>query len=207
MAEQAMALFASTSPSYLLLQSLDALNARLSGDYPGRIREAAEQAEGCRAALAAAGWTLCGSEPLKLTLLPKARGYGGEELAETLTDAGFVPEFADPDHLVLMLTPETDAAELRGLTDVLLSLPRRAPIAERPPRRSAADPVLTPREALLSPFETLPTERCLGRVLASPCVGCPPAVPIAVCGERLDENALTLFRYYGVAELEVVLSY
>ena len=207
MAEQAMALFASTSPSYLLLQSLDALNAKLSGGYPERIRETAQRAEDCRAALSAGGWALCGTEPLKLTLLPKARGYTGDELAETLTDAGFVPEFADPDHLVLMLTPETAGEELRSLTYVLLSLSPRAPIAERPPRRSAADPVLTPREALLSPFESLPTERCLGRVLASPCVGCPPAVPIAVCGERLDENALTLFRYYGVAELEVVLSY
>ena len=205
MAEQAMALFASTSPSYLLLQSLDALNPRLSGDYPERIRETAQQAETCRAALSAGGWRLSGTEPLKLTLLPKARGYTGEELAETLTAAGFVPEFADPDHLVLMLTPETAGEELRSLTDFLLSLPPRAPISERPPRRSAAKSVLTLREALLSPFETLPTERCLGRVLASPCVGCPPAVPIAVCGEELDEAALALFRYYGVTELAVVL--
>ena len=205
MAEQAMALFASTSPSYLLLQSLDALNPRLSGDYPERIRETAQQAETCRAALSAGGWRLSGTEPLKLTLLPKARGYTGDELAETITAAGFVPEFADLDHLVLMLTPETETAQLRGLTDFLLSLPPRAPIAERPPRRSAAKSVLTLREALLSPFETLPTERCLGRILASPCVGCPPAVPIAVCGEELDEAALALFRYYGVTELAVVL--
>lgn len=207
MAEQAMALFASTSPSYLLLQSLDALNARLSGDYPQRIREAAQQASACKTALAAAGWALCGTEPLKITLLPKARGYTGEDLAEALAEARFVPEFADPDHLVLMLTPETGEEELRSLRDFLLSLPLRAPIPERPPRPGAAKPVLTPREALLSPFETLPTERCLGRILASPCVGCPPAVPIAVCGERLDENALALFRYYGVTALEVVLSY
>ena len=204
MAEQAMALFASTSPSYLLLQSLDALNPRLSGDYPERIRETAQQAETCRAALSAGGWRLSGTEPLKLTLLPKARGYTGDELAQLLTAAGFVPEFADPDHLVLMLTPETETAQLRGLTDFLLSLPPRAPIAERPPRRSAAKSVLTLREALLSPFETLPTERCLGRILASPCVGCPPAVPIAVCGEELDEAALALFRYYGVTELDLV---
>ena len=179
MAEQAMALFASTSPSYLLLQSLDALNARLRGDYPARIRETAERAEACRAALAAGGWPL--------------------------TDAGFVPEFADPDHLVLMLTPETAGEELRSLTELLLALPARPAIRETPPRLGAVSQVLTPREALLSPFEILPAERCLGRILASPCVGCPPALPIAVCGEELDEAALALFRYYGVTELAVVV--
>ena len=204
MAEQAMALFASTSPSYLLLQSLDALNARLAGGYPGRIRETAERLDACRAALAAAGWESCGTEPLKLTLLPKSRGYTGEALADILAEAGFVPEFADADHLVCMLTPETEAEALRRLTELLCALPVRAAISERPPRRRAAEQVLTPREALLSPFETLPVERCLGRILASPCVGCPPAVPIAVCGERLDESALALFRYYGVTALELV---
>ena len=203
MAEQAMALFASTSPSYLLLQSLDALNPLLAGDYPARIRETARALGKAKARLAAAGWQTCGTEALKLTLLPKARGYTGEALSDLLTEAGMVPEFADPDQLVLMLTPETEGLE--QLTDFLLRLPARAPISDAPPKREAAEAVLTPREALLAPFETLPTAQCLGRVLASPCVSCPPAVPIAVCGERLNAAALALFSYYGITELNVVL--
>ena len=104
-----------------------------------------------------------------------------------------------------MATPETSERELRAATEVLLALPARGAIREAPPVRKMAEVVLTPREALLSPFETVPVERCLGRVLAAPCVGCPPAVPIAICGERLDGTALALFRYYGVTELNVVL--
>ena len=203
MAEQAMALFASTSPSYLLLQSLDALNPLLAGEYPARIRETAQALDAAKRRLAAAGWETCGTEPLKLTLLPKSRGYTGEELAERLMQAAMVPEFADAEHLVLMLTPETRGLE--RVTDFLLRLPAREAITAVPPKREAAETVLTPREALLSPFETLPVERCLHRVLASPSVGCPPAVPIAVCGERLNEAALALFRWYGIRELAVVL--
>jgi hypothetical protein len=30
-------------------------------------------------------------------------------------------------------------------------------------------------------------------------------VPIAVCGERLSEEALALFRYYGINEIDVIL--
>ena len=206
MAEQALALFASTSPSWLILQSLDAANARLAEDYPERITRAARSLHTLKEALCANGWTLAGSEPLKLTLRPKSRGYTGEALAAHLRSRGVVPEFADPDHLVLMASAETEAAELHALVQALYSLPALPPIRDLPPALPTPKPVLSPREALLSPFETLPAERCLGRILASPSVGCPPAVPIAVCGERLDEEALALFRYYGVTELDV-LSY
>ena len=204
MAEQAMALFASTSPSWLILQSLDAANALLAGDYPCRLRQTAAKLESLKTLLRLAGWELTGQEPLKLCLRPKARGYTGRELEALLRDRGIVSEFADPDHLVLMLSAETDERELALLREALLSLPVRSPIGSGPPALPAPDPVLRPREALLSPFETLPAESCLGRILASPSVGCPPAVPIAVCGERLSEESLALFRYYGVEELDVV---
>jgi arginine/lysine/ornithine decarboxylase len=206
MAEQALALFASTSPSYLILQSLDAVNPLLAGAYPSRIRETAAKADVLKASLRAAGWALSGGEPLKLCLLPKARGYTGEALAALLQEAGIVPEFSDPDHLVLMISPENTEAELQRLEAFLLSLPCLPAMQDAPPPLPAPQPVLSPREALLSPFETLPAERCLGRILATPCVGCPPAVPIAVCGERLGPEALALFGYYGIEELDLVLA-
>lgn len=204
MAEQAMALFASTSPSYLILQSLDLMNALLAEDHPARIRETALRLDACKKDLQSAGWLLSGSEPLKLCLLPKPRGYTGDELAALLRQNGMEPEFADPDHLVLMLTPESRPSDLEKLQELLLKLPRLHTIQAAPPSLPAATVVLSPREALLSPFETLPAEACLGRILATPCVGCPPAVPIAVCGERLNEQSLALFRYYGILELDVV---
>ena len=205
MAEQALALFASTSPSYLILQSLDAVNPLLAGAYPGRIRETAAKVEALKASLRTGGWTLYGQEPLKLCLLPKPFGYTGEDLAVLLQGAGIVAEFSDPDHLVLMISPENTEAELRRLDSFLLSLPRLPAIQTTPPPLPTPQSVLSPREALLSPFETLPAERCLGRILATPCVGCPPAVPIAVCGERLGPEALALFGYYGIEDLDVVL--
>ena len=204
MAEQALALFASTSPSYLILQSLDRVNALLAGDYPACLRASALRLDACKTALQRAGWQLSGSEPLKLCLLPKSRGYTGEDLADLLRQNGMEPEFADPDHLVLMLSPENRPEELEKLQDLLLSLPPLNAIQEGPPSLPVPAPVLTTRQALLSPFETLPAEACLGRILATPCVGCPPAVPIAVCGERLSAQSLSLFRYYGIRELNVV---
>ncbi|MBQ6274872.1 MAG: amino acid decarboxylase [Oscillospiraceae bacterium] len=204
MAEQALSLFASTSPSYLILQSLDAANALLAGDYPVRIADIAAKLEALKAALQSAGWTLSGTEPLKLTFRPKSRGYTGEELGALLGQAGIVCEFADPDCLVLMFSPACGADAFSRLQDALGRIPPRAPLREAAPPLPPPAPVLSPREALLSPFETLPVEAALGRILASPSVGCPPAVPILICGERIGPEALALFRYYGIETVDVI---
>ena len=204
MAEQALRLFASTSPSYLILQSLDRANRTLAEDFPAALSETAKRVEALRLTLAAQGWTLCGSEPMKLTLCPKARGYTGEQLAARLEAQGIVAEFFDPDYLVFMFTPALDGADFMRLQGALEKLPPRPPIPEKPPALSRPQPRLRPREAMLAPFESLPGAACRGRILAAPTVSCPPAVPILVCGEEIDDAALALFAYYGVERCNVI---
>ena len=57
---------------------------------------------------------------------------------------------------------------------------------------------------MLADSEILPVARCLDRILAVPTVGCPPAVPILVCGERIDAHALDCFAYYRIETCCVV---
>ena len=205
LAEAAMRLFASTSPSYLILQSLDLCNRTLAGDFRARLAESAARLDNLKSSLRAAGWLLIGDEPMKLTLCPKSRGYTGEALAAALEERGIVCEFADPDYCVFMFSPANPASDPDTLANALALLPAREPIDTLPPRLGVPERVLPPREAMLAPFETLPREQCLGRVLAAPTVSCPPAVPILVCGERIDAQALALFAYYGLDRLDVVL--
>ena len=202
--ERAMALFASTSPSWLILQSLDAMNAMLADDYPDRIRKMAKLLRKMKQKLAENGWNQAGDEELKLTICPKGKGFTGTELGNRLREKGVVCEFADPDYLVMMVTPENEATELERLGNVLLRMPARLPICSAPPAPGIARPVFSPREVLFRPFERVPVESSLGRILASPSVSCPPAVPIVICGERIDENALNLFRYYGIKYCDVI---
>jgi arginine/lysine/ornithine decarboxylase len=113
-------------------------------------------------------------------------------------------EFADPDFVVLMITPAITEKDLDRMVEVLSALPRREEILECSPSLIKPERVLTVREALLSPSEVLPVEECIGRVLAAATVGCPPAVPIVVSGERIDEDAVACFRYYGIETCAVV---
>ena len=41
-------------------------------------------------------------------------------------------------------------------------------------------------------------------ILASPTVSCPPAIPIVVCGEEVDDEAIELFKYYGIKTCNVI---
>ena len=196
-------LFGSTSPSYLILQSLDAVNAYLE-DYPRRLAAFARRVRALRGRLEAHGFRLCGSEPLKLTFDAAAYGYTGLALAQYLRQKGMEPEFADRDHLVLMLTPENGMDALARLERVLCALEPREPIREPAPACPRGVQRMSIREALLSQSETLPVERCLGRILAIPTVACPPAVPILVCGEEITAQAIDCFTYYGITECCVI---
>ena len=202
-AKNALALFGSTSPSYLILQSLDLANKYLSG-FGRRLGEFLPMVEKLKNELVLCGYTLCGREPLKITVDAKKYGYSGKELARILAEHNAVCEFADPDYLVLMLTPENGAEGLQKLREILTAIPRKAPIIDNPPIIQRGEKVLSVRDALLSPSEIVSAEKSLGRVLASATVGCPPAVPILVSGERIDAHALSCFRYYGTETCEVV---
>jgi arginine/lysine/ornithine decarboxylase len=203
-AKNALAMFGSTSPSYLILQSLDNANVLIE-TYPARLSSYIPVIEELRASLIAHGYVLQGQEILKITICPKLYGYTGIELAAILEQHNIVGEFADQDHVVLMLTPMLGNHVLLELGRVLLSIPRREPIEEKPPRVPHLEQVLSPREASFLPRETIPVTESEGRILAAATVGCPPAVPIVVCGERIDRAAIEAFAYYGIKECVVVV--
>lgn len=204
MAENAMGLFASTSPSYLILESLDYVNQYLADGAADKFTEAAMRVAMLRDTLRRGGWMTCGQEPLKLTVCPKSRGYTGEALAELLRKRGFVCEFSDPDLMVCMFTPETEVTAYSALGEAVQALPALPPVTVLPPSLERPEQVLSPREALLSLREAVPAQESLGRVLAVPTVSCPPAVPIVVCGEQIGPSAVRLFRYYGIETCEVI---
>ena len=202
--KNALALFGSTSPSYLILQSLDRCNRYLAEGYPDRLAAFLGRLADTTARLAAHGYLFRGVEPMKLTISAKSYGYTGTELAALLQTRGLFCEFCDPDFLVLMVTPETGDDGLHRLEESLLSIPARTPISRQPPRFQLPERVLSLREAALSPCQTLPASQCVGRVLSAATVGCPPAVPIVMCGERIDKGHLECFRYYGIENCTVV---
>lgn len=203
-AKSALALFGSTSPSYLILQSLDAANRYLADGYRDKLAGFVEKVDRAKARLGSHGYWLRGDEPLKLTFDAKLYGYRGTELADILAAKGIVCEFADPDFLVFMVTPETGNAGLERMVSAMLCVPKRTPMNERPPVFGIPERAMSIRGAIFAVSETIPVRKSTGRVLSATTVGCPPAVPIVVSGERIDAGAVKCFGYYGIDTCTVV---
>lgn len=204
-AKAAMALFATTSPSYLILESLDLCNRYLEADFAPQLSACTAHLDNLRQTLLHHGWTLCGTEPMKLTLRTKPYGYTGTELAAILQSQNIHVEFADPDYLVMMPSPMNTPEELETVCDALCSIPKRAPITVLPPPIPATHTQAMPLHAVLSACtETLPVSQCTGRICAEFSVSCPPAVPIVICGERISSEAIRCMQYYHITACRVV---
>ncbi|MBR5561121.1 MAG: aminotransferase class V-fold PLP-dependent enzyme [Clostridia bacterium] len=196
-AKQALALFGSTSPSYLTLASLDGCNAYLSDGYAARLAACSARVRSIKETLAQMGWQIMPSDPLRITL------RAGEGLADHLRAHGIECEFSDRDFLVLMITPENSEADFGRLT-AALSAPPPSSLADISLALYQPDQVLSIREALFAPSETISTETSVGRICSAPLVSCPPAIPIVISGERITQEAVALLQYYGANQIEVL---
>ena len=203
-AERAMDMFASTSPSYLTLQSLDAVNRMLDEELPDRFRQCALQTQRLKQQLCEAGWQTAGNEPMKLTLYPKAYGYTGVQLHDVLRAQDTECEFSDPDCLVMMPSPALSTKDMQKMQNALMSVPRLPAIAEKPPLPPRALRVCSIREAMTVPRQEIPVKDASGRILADANAGCPPAVPILTAGEMITDEAIRCFEYYGFSTCCVV---
>lgn len=200
-AREKLALFASTSPSYLILQSLDLCNAYLSENYREKLALCAESIARLKQKCAQTGLEIAESEPLKLVL----SGIDGAVACAVLERAQIEPEYADSSTAVLMITPENTQADFDRLEGALLALAACKKSSSIPSfSLSRATTRMTVRQALLAAHEVLPVDKAIGRVCGAPAVSCPPAVPIAVCGEVITPETVAIFRHYGISEIPVV---
>ncbi len=203
-AKTAMAMFGSTSPSYLILRSLDRTNAYVSGDYPASLKQRADEVSSLKERLSSAGWSFYGDEPMKITIETKKYGYKGYEVSEELARRNIVCEHADEDYLVIMVSPENTEKELSALESALRSIERRKPLMESSPRLIPPEYAASIREALFSPTQSVSLEEAEGRVAASLTTSCPPAVSPIAPGERINRSVVEILKYYGIKKIDVL---
>ena len=202
-AERAMSLFASTSPSYLILQSLDAANKYISENYKTSLYDACNNTEKAKRILSYNGYTVIGTEMLKITLSTKHYGYSGTMISKILASKGIVCEFCDNDYIVFMTTPE-NSGHLDKLTGALLSIEKRPSTDEKASPRSIPQKKLSIRQAMFSTRKITSVKDSAGQIFADTSFGCPPAIPVIISGEVIDENTIKLFEYYGIENCFVV---
>jgi arginine/lysine/ornithine decarboxylase len=205
MGKTAMSFFGSTSPSYLIMESLDLCNDYITNRLPHDLPNVVQNIQKLKSRFRHKFDFADSQEPLHLTFLTWKRNQSGLQLAEQLRIFNIECEYADVQSLVLLFSP-VDGVEvfnrlsqaLDGVTLDTLDTPNR--VLKLPVLKQA----LTMRDAVFSNTETISIDSAVGRVCAEVKVPCPPAIPIVVSGEVVTHECIEIFKNYGLNLINVV---
>ena len=204
-ARKRLALFGSTSPSYLVMASIDGALDWLSGETAaGQLQTSAKTLEEVGTFAGELGYTISKSEPLKLTIGAGTLGYTGEEFGGYLRGEGIEPEYSGGGICVLMASPFNPPEDFVRLKAALKSLPVRKPVL--PPGLPGILPrqVMSIRQAVFGRQEVLPVEMAAGRVCGGLVAPCPPGIALIVAGEEISADSAALLKNYGISFVSVV---
>ncbi len=214
--EEALRAVQTTSPSYILMASLEQAIDTLEKGNGCWVDKGADAASrlGCRLSeipgLSVAGYGVSAPVPAGLRLDPGRLlvhlgelGITGPEAARYLvTEKRIDPEMVGPESLLLIWTGADGQESFEAIESAFRDLAARFPKdSVKPPlvkgksdrsflAEEAPRPtrVMSLRRAFLSVAEPVPVERASGRVSADTVVIYPPGSPLITPGERIDEN-------------------
>jgi arginine decarboxylase len=207
---RSLLLTSSTSPSSLLIGSLDATRRLAATEGRHRLEITLDALAETREAIRAitgldvlderlvGDHGVAGYDPLRLVIDVRGTGLSGYELARAASEGDDVHlEYASPPLLVAVLGIGGHVAE-KGKR-LVAALERAVGKVDASPRahlRPAISPppfgplVLDPRRAFLGPQDVIPFAEAAGRIAAETLASYPPGVASALPGERLAAEHL-----------------
>lgn len=208
-----MSLFGSTSPSYLIMESLDHANEYL-------LEEASNDFEALTTRIEELKYSLpdnlifTGDEKTKLTLDLRASGLlDGNSVAQALRERDIECEYADPDYLVTMWAPGNSESDFEKVEEAFYELDtwaHKGGLAQSISKKvdlkldKLPEVLYQPYEILNLPSETIAVEDAVGRIAAGLAVSCPPAVTPVIAGEMIEEELIPILKHYGITSISVL---
>ncbi len=210
---RAVRLIRSTSPSALLMASLDAARRQLAVHGEALLdrtiraaslaREAIDSVAGCSVLgddfvgrPGIAGW-----DPLRIVIDVRGTGCTGYEVAAALRNSyDIYVELATHASLVLVLGIGQPVEALERLahdfaeTVRQIARPGTRHAIARSPAALSHETAVSPRDAFLGRGETVPVEVAVGRISCESIAGYPPGVPSLLPGERITAEVVSYLR-------------
>lgn len=205
--DAALQLVQSTSPSYLLLASLDAARHQMATQGPELLEHALNLASTAQQAIRKMpdlmllsdrpfqpNTGFAAHDPLRLTVSVQALGITGFDADDYLhTQTQVTAELPELTHLTFILTFGNTGSDIEQLITGLRSLPSAArPLAVAPVGTPSTYPPLacSPREAFFTPAEAVALKDAVGRISTAVVCPYPPGIPVLVPGERITAEAI-----------------
>lgn len=219
--EQYLAIYESSSPSYLLMAGIDRCISMLEDDkelFPTFVKRLERFYDSMEALnnLKIANETLVGQngvyhlDPSKITISTKETSISGHQLQEILREKyHIIMEMEAPDY-VLGMTSICDTEEgFDRLTKALLAIDKDILLVKKDQVKQTelvSKPVqeMIPQEALEQPTEQIKLQDSVGRISAAFISLFPPGAPILVPGERIEQELLDYIK--GVKQKGIMIT-
>lgn len=195
--QRVLCMIQTTSPSYLLMSSLD------WSIYSGGKQDWTKQARRCETfrkklsalpGISTLADDVAGTgerDKTRLVIDVTARGLTGYAAAELLEQKNIFVEMADLSRLVCITSPEDDPAWYDRLYDAVRRLPYGEPMAVRQRSDFFAVPVrMSIRDAAFSSMELVPFATAAGRVAGEAIGVYPPGIALCMPGEEITREVV-----------------
>ena len=116
----ALDIFGSSSPSYLIMASLDAFNAEAE-NFRKLLGPFCEKAEILKKEISDMGFNVRTSDPLRIVVRSDDK-FSGNDMAASLRACKCEPECCDEGYVIMMLTPYNSDEDLKRIKDAFASL-------------------------------------------------------------------------------------
>lgn len=227
---KALIMFGSTSPSYLILESMDMIPERINKSL---YQETEKRITKLKQKLYELGYKIPGwnqerpafsgafmQEALKIVIDMRGFKLTARDISEFLREKGIECEYADPDFLVTMWSPynpypqdyetfEKAMIEIAEVNDLFL---KKNDKSENEDIRDIEEIRFKLPKVKYQPYQIMywphheekVGKQLIGRTAADTMVSCPPAVSPVVAGEIIDENIVRILEYYGAISIQVL---
>lgn len=205
-AKEAMSLFASSSPSYPIMASIDLCRIWLETHKEEDFSKLWKNVDKVKqvASERGIGMPFGLSDPLRLTLQTTGIGLSAAKCADILRENRIEPEFYDDNYVVLIPSPMNDDSDFDRLADVIQTLKPGEDFGRDTHKFDIPKAALTPREALFSKTKWVDIDTAKGCVCGQTVFSCPPGIPLCIPGELIDTDTVGLLNFYGIKRIKVI---
>ena len=204
-AKEAMTIYGTSSPSYLLLQSLDLCNEYIEKNLRNDLEICSQKVEKITELLKSKGITNISEEPIKITADFSNFCKNDFDIAEHFRKYNIEFEYADNDFVVFMATAQNRDEDFSRLKEAIEYLPDFSEAIDNNNFSFVkGQQKMTIRNAIYSKCIETPIDKANGKICGTPTVSCPPAIPIVVSGEEITDEHIKLLKYYGKTHISIV---
>lgn len=202
-----------TSPSYILMASLDLARMQMATEGEKLLGKALELSRWARERINAVNGLHClekaevtsrgmgDLDETKLTINVSGLGMTGYEVSQALNAVHDIQvEMADPFHVLVIVSIGDRQGDVERLTHALENIAAGKHASPAPGFWDTAlpgfknTPGLTPREAFFAVHELVPVDSSVGRLSSEIVTVYPPGIPLLVPGEVITDEVVTYLK-------------